>query len=665
MQILSEKEVLSLISRGKTFEARLKENSLEVKILDYTPYFCTAIHAGSNMRPELAENCLLTKDERKFEEDPFTDDLIASFPITLVSRDSRYEYDLNRPPNECIYSTAWHKQVWKKELTEKQIDLSLKKHSCYYRILHALINKLNEKYGNCLVIDLHSYNWKLPERGEETAVFNLGTTPIDLKQWDNQLKAFEKSLAEINIPNVVTTVERDSVFQGKGYQAQYVMGSFPEVLIIPLEIKKIFMDESTGEVFPIVIECLQEGLYQAVLKIATNFSKKLEGVTVSRADLMPSDIEPVVYTVDKALYKLAMNIDTLYYVNPINIQQEKRRFLSRRHYEPEFHYRQLRVDPYSFRESLYQLPVSEIQDPVLRSLYRSVVDNYATKIELLTNVGTPQFLYNSLRYYGEPSLKDIRNAEFILHAPEIPELKDEEGAIKADQAKVAFEKEIEQYGFKCKTLISPRIVANAMVDNKRLSIIINRNSVLTKTELNALIHHELGIHMVTTMNAKSQSLRILELSLPGNTYTQEGLAILSEYLSGNLTLNRVVKLALRVIAVDMMIKGADFTEVFNTLRSKYCQSKDGAFSITTRVFRGGGFTKDYLYLRGFKDMVTMYHKHNMEALIIGKSSHLCLDILDELIERKVFNKPKFLPKCFSINQIHNQKILDYLVEAIK
>jgi hypothetical protein len=49
-------------------------------------------------------------------------------------------------------------------------------------------------------------------------------------------------------------------------------------------------------------------------------------------------------------------------------------------------------------------------------MYRDTIDTYATKIDLLATVGTENLLYNSLRYYGEPSEDDIQMAHFILYA---------------------------------------------------------------------------------------------------------------------------------------------------------------------------------------------------------------------------------------------------------
>lgn len=131
------------------------------------------------------------------------------------------------------------------------------------------------------------------------------------------------------------------------------------------------------------------------------------------------------------------------------------------------------------------------------------------------------------------------------------------------------------------------------------NIKVNMGCQFSPADLNALIHHELGVHMVTSINADRQPLKVLKLGLPGNTHTQEGgLAILCEYLSGNFPLQRLKTLALRVITVDKMVRGDSFSETFNHLVTEHRLDKNDAFTITARAYRGGGFTKDYLYLKG-------------------------------------------------------------------
>lgn len=662
MQTLSETKLLAAIAAGEAIEAELDDGSLVLCIKEYVPYIGTAIHAGHRLRAELADNCLLDEAQRLQEEDPFTDNMIDSLPITLVARDSRYEYDLNRPPADAVYIDAWGTPVWRKPLSAAQTDASLAKHARYYRILKALLTVLEARFGGCLLIDVHSYNWRIRSY-ENPPVFNIGTSQTDTRRWKTTLNVMCKKLAVIELPNLVTSVGVDVVFQGRGYQATFAREFFDNTLVIPLEVKKVFMDEENGEPFPLVLEKLHEGMYLSVLEAASAFSKTLKRAKLKRADLYPSNVDPIVFKVDRALYRLAKNIETLHYVNPVNIQQEKRKFLARRDYQPQFRYRQLRLDPYSFREKLYQLPVSQIQDPQIRSLYRAVIDTYATKVELLANVGTPQFLYNSLRYYGEPSPTDKDNAHFILHASELPGYVDTPHNISAEQAVAAFQQAAHDFKLDCKVALSSRLVAKAMVEKGTL--LINRNARLNQLEVNALIHHELGVHMVTTMNARAQPLQVLGLGLPGNTYTQEGLAILSEYLSGHINLDRLKQLSLRVLAVEMMTSGMNFGTVFNRLNEEHGASVDEAFSLSTRVFRGGGFTKDYLYLAGFRDLVALYRSKSISALLVGKTGLQFLDTLDSLIERGILQQPQYLTPAIASPPNIDNPVLDYLVASIK
>ena len=666
MQMQSEAEILSAIAAGQPFAAQLEDGSLGIKVQEYVPYLCTAIHAGHRLREDLVANCLLSEAERLQEEDPYTDQLIDSFPITLVALDSRYEYDLNRSPEHCIYEQAWGHQVWRTPLTVSQRQQSQDKHDRYYRVLAAILQALERRFGGCLLMDIHSYNWQIRQH-QQAPIFNLGTAQIDLRRSRKILSVLEQKLSEIDLPHLETEVGRDQAYQGRGYQARFTREVLANTLTIPLEIKKIFMDEKNGELFPLVLEKLQEGLHLAILQTADTFNQKLRRSKLKRINLVSSDIEPIVLTVDKALNRIAKNIETLHYVNPINIQNEKHQFLSQRGYQPNFRYRQLRIDPYAFREQIYKLPVSQIQDPLIRKLYRSVVDAYATKIDLLSKVGTPQFLYNSLRYYGEPSSADIANAKFLLHVPEAPGMDESLPTIPAEEAKVALEQAAKTYGLDCQVILSSRIVAKAMVDNSRRTLLVNRNVYLTKTELAALIHHELGVHMVTTMNALKQPLHVFKLGLPGNTYTQEGLAILSEYLSGNLNIHRLKQLSLRVLAVDMMINGMSFNTVYHRFRDEYSLTEAEAFSLTTRVFRGGGFTKDYLYLKGFRDLVALYRSRNqnLSSLLIGKTGVQFLDTLDSLIEREILQQPSYLTPALVSQSQQDNPVLDFLVSSIQ
>jgi len=663
MLTFSEKKLIEIIKEGKPFEGALNDNSLYVKIKGWVPYVSTAIHAGDALRDDFNEKCALTKEMRHQEEDPYTDKLIESSPITIVGLNSRYEYDLNREPKNCIHKQVWDQKVWNSPLTFEQEQESIAKHACFYRILKVLIKEVVKRTGACMIVDLHSYNWQI-RTYPYAPVFNIGTEQFHIKKFSALLETLKQKLSEIVLPNLDTTVEYNEVFKGKGYQAKFVKTNFPNVPLIPLEVKKIFMDEHSSEPFPLVIESLQVGLNNAILSTATHFSHLLGKKRARKSDLSSSSIEPIVLKIDKEIHRLSLKFDTLHYVNPINFQHERRLFFKRRDYIPSFRYRQLRVNPYLFREKLFALPISQILDPILRSLYRSIIEGYAAKTDLITSIGTPNFLYNSLRYYGEPSKADIANAHFLLHIKKLPEFEKENPTIGPEEAKKAFEEIISAYNINFSVQISNRLVAKAMVDPPRKVILINQNLKVTPTVFQGLLNHEFGIHVLTSCNAAIQPLRIFELGLPGNTYTQEGLAILSEYLSGNLSLERLKLLALRVVAIDMMVKGESFRTIYQCLIDKYNIEQDEAFTLTTRTFRGGGFTKDYLYLSGFSSMVALRRERSLSALMIGKTSLHFLDTIDNLLERKLLKEPIHLPQSFKENPSNKNPMLDFLIQNI-
>ncbi|WP_440053810.1 flavohemoglobin expression-modulating QEGLA motif protein [Pseudoalteromonas sp. T1lg65] len=656
--MLSEQDILSALEAGKPISGSFAEGAFHLEVKEYVPYVATAVHAGHKVRASLKSLYAISEADRLQEEDPFTDDMVASLPITLIAKDSRYEYDLNRAPEQAIYDQAWGKQVWHEQLPSHELDLSLSKHAAYYRILGALLTALERRFGACVLFDVHSYNHQIRHH-HYAPTFNLGTTQLDTLRFRTVLDELKKQLVSKKIAGQPVDCAENTVFQGHGYQTTFVTANFSNTLVMPLEVKKIFMDETTGELFPVVFDKLQRHLHLTLSKTARAFAKYHCYKPLRKAKLN-SLLDPAILNVDSALYRLARNLDTLHYVNPTNIAQEKRRFFAKRHYLPAFKYRPLRIDPYEFKEQLYRLPVNKIQDPVVKSLYRKVIDSYATKIELITQIGREAFLYNSLRYYGEPDFNDIKNATFLLHARET-EVQPEKN-ITAEQALVRFNQAIETMGLPCKVAISSKLVAKAMVDNGKRLLLVNSNAMLSELDINALIEHEIGVHLLTTLNAEAQQLKVLHLGLPGNTYTQEGLAIFREYQSGQINLTRLKVLALRVIAVNMMLKGDNFYQVFEFLVDSKILNTNEAFALTTRVFRGGGFTKDHLYLKGFKDVVQLSTQRSLDNLYLGKTGLAHLDILDTLVEQGVFTSAKHLPD--SSRDPQPNPILSYLISSI-
>lgn len=662
MQKLSENEILNRISEGQLFECEAQDGSFSLKVETYTPAICTAVHDGHNMSANVARYCALNEEERLFEEDPYTGELIESMPITLIGHDSRYEYDLNRPLSRCIYSKAWGKDVWTKNLPSSLKKQGADKHKAFYRVLDALVSKVESKFGACVIFDLHSYN---SERiAKETPTFNIGTEQIDLDRWIRVVDRFKKNLNKVSLANQKVRAAYDEVFYGRGYLIAHVNSRFENTLVLPCEVKKVFMNEQSGEVYRLLLNELKEGVKHCLTDTGAFFARRHSRKTATRRmDMLSSKLDPEILKVDRALYALAKGTETLNYINPVNITQEKRKFLARKgNYIPEFKYKPLAIDPYSFREKLYRLPVDNIRDSGIQKLYCQVIDGLSSKIDLLVNAGSPEFVYSSLKYYGEPSIEDEANAHFLLHAAKYEPETDKQ--VSTAEAVEFFRLKASDWGMKCKVELTNRIVASAMVSNAKRTLYVNKDATLTETEVNALAHHELGVHMATTLNAASMPLKVFSLGLPGNTMTQEGLAILNEYHSGNMSLNRLQGLALRVLAVKEMLKYGDFRHTYSYLHEEMGMTTDDAFKLAVRVHRSGGFTKDYLYLRGVSEALRQYRDDDISNLYVGKTGFAYLGIINELVEREIIHKPAFVPEGL-VNPEPASDILDYLISSIK
>jgi uncharacterized protein (TIGR02421 family) len=664
---LSTAEIIEKIRNREHFEASPLDGGFIIKINKYVPFCCTAIHNGGMLRKELKKKIALSDYERWFEEDPHTADFIASMPVTIVGLDSRFEYDLNRPPEDCIYEEAWGKKVWKKKLTALEKKASRQKHANYYKILHALINKIEELYGGCILYDIHSYNYVRWER--DVPLFNLGTENIDKKRYGAYVDNWLEELSRISLPDIKNSTMENDVFSGRGYNLIYTNRNFKNTLVLATEIKKVYCDELNGDIYPRIIRRLQQQFKTAIINNAAFFSDKLEEWhNVSAPNLLGKEITNGLYKIDRDIYSLLRNFELLAAVNPINTRSEQKRFFNNKFSKlPEFKYQPIKINPFSLKQKLYSIPVHDIQDVSIRFMYESVVTAFTDKIDMLSALNSRKFLYNSLRYFGRPSKTDLLNANYLLHLPDIPGEPRREPSINAGDAMEIFIKALSEYNIKAKIELSNKVISHVMVLNSRKSILIQPEAKFRKKELNALVEHEIGVHMVTTINSGLQKLKVFNVGLPKNSLTQEGLAFHAEYLSGNITLRRLKKIAMRVIIVDMMCSGADFIECFNALVKDYAVDEDEAFKIATRIFRGGGFTKDYLYLAGFVKIFKLWREHHdLTPLLVGKTSLSFLGTIEEMLEREMIDRPRHITKSFS-NPKHenNNPVYDYILSGLK
>ncbi|MCF6280060.1 MAG: N-formylglutamate amidohydrolase [Flavobacteriaceae bacterium] len=273
MQKLSINKIIKKIQSEETFEAVSDDYSFTIKIDKYVPFICGAVHDGHQFRKSLWGNCLHTEYERWFEEDPSTKQMIQTFPIVIAGCDSRFEYDLNRAPESAIYTDAWGKQLWKNPLPKSEKRRSLQKHANFYKVVHALVSKIEEKFGVAVVYDMHSYNWKRWNR--EVPTFNIGAGKVDNKRFGNDVELWREMLSEIKLPNgIESTSLINDTFQGNGYFLGYITQNFKNTLVLATEVKKIYCDEYKQINFPEVVSAIEAQLKVLLFDHATSFYNK-------------------------------------------------------------------------------------------------------------------------------------------------------------------------------------------------------------------------------------------------------------------------------------------------------------------------------------------------------------------------------------------------------
>ncbi|WP_299839233.1 tyrosine/phenylalanine carboxypeptidase domain-containing protein [uncultured Tenacibaculum sp.] len=372
--------------------------------------------------------------------------------------------------------------------------------------------------------------------------------------------------------------------------------------------------------------------------------------------------------IDKQIDTLVKKIELLRYVNPINIEEEKQKFFASKYLtDPSFKYPERDFDKFKLHSQFFALDLEAIEDEKIRNLYEEIIYFYSGLIQCIETIGEgKKFYYNSLRSFGSPTEADVENAKFILHFEGDRETDPQfQPKYSPKEAEAIFRDYGKHYDFDYNIKHSSTMSAIAMVLNSTKTLVVNSHHIYSENEMAILTNHEIGVHMVTTMNALEHTLKIFSHGFPNNEETQEGLAVFSEYMSGNLTLKRLKELAYRVLAVNGLAKGYSFSKTFRLLHNTYDLNREAAFYITLRAYRGGGFTKDYLYLTGLKKIYNFYREgKDLSTLLTGKVSLEFEDEIKYLIENNLAVSSKFITDSFGENNNTNETI-DFILENLK
>jgi uncharacterized protein (TIGR02421 family) len=299
---------------------------------------------------------------------------------------------------------------------------------------------------------------------------------------------------------------------------------------------------------------------------------------------------------------------------------------------------------------------------------RRNAESWRIATELLDAVGSPAFTAHSIQLYGRPGSRvpgsNLSNVDAAQHFISLADELDNEVltseadyCIPAPVLRDELQGQLDAFFGRdtVRVEVDDQLISKAAAGATRIRL--KSATCFSDYDRNQLLEHEAFVHTLTALNGRRQpNLSSFGRSSPRITATQEGLAVFAELMTGSLDIERIKRISLRILAIDMALNGADFIDVFRYFLDAG-QTEADSFSSAQRVFRGcpttGGlaFTKDTVYLHGLLSVHTFFRwalknrKLNLcRNLFAGKMSLHDVVSLESMFDSGYIAAPNWLPR---------------------
>jgi len=455
----------------------------------------------------------------------------------------------------------------------------------------------------------------------------------------------EQALAELEIDGRRADIERRDFVPNLPDAFDELLDQTDGVCRMSITLPQIHRTAG-GAVFPELRHELEMGIGDALLRAVCAFvDNGKRAAPAHYRSLGRSAYLAAALKADKKLATMASSFDFLLSISPIDTARAGDKFLAAKgEKEPRFHYRPLTIDPDQVKRDLYAIDLDILEDPLLEQLLTEKRREIDAQLTMLATRNTPAFRPASMVLYGAVTDELLNDAHSILGSTL------EGGAtgkpVGADVVAAEAQALVGRYraidpGFDAEIEVRDD-VSGLMVSGPTL--MIGRDSIMPSKRVQALLAHEVSVHLLTYFNGAAQGLGIFATGLAGYEGVQEGLGVFAEWAVGGLTRARLRLLAGRVVAVHAMLQGAGFIDTYRILRRDHGFTERGAFGIAARVHRSGGLAKDAIYLKGFKSVLDMVGEgRDLSPFWLGKIARRHVPAIEELLQRGLVRPPKFLP----------------------
>ena len=523
----------------------------------------------------------------------------------------------------------------------------------FTEFVHAIVRTQTGAFGGFFLMEIWAERDSAAnQKTRQTPAFEIfaaTNTPIKL------LEQLERVLLTITVAGQKATVAltHQDAWAPPGMTPLLNSNTLRELncVFIGLQVRPIYRHPETGQLFTSELQALRHALSYVLRQV---FYIYAHAYTRHRPahyhELGSQTITAAVKRVDRILAEIDGELNLLLYVTPVNTGSAWEAF-KRNHFErePVFRYRPIPVDSGLVKRRLYLAPLEHIEDPTLAHIFNAKRHELDRQLTLIADRQTDRFLQVSLQLYGRVAPPLLETATCILEQFRVDDDKLLAHFIDASGFAERAEAELSWYRRAYPSLAAKVEIRGDLhgVMVSQGDLLVSEQFTLPEPQVEATLAHEVGTHIVTYYNGSAQPLKQLKAGMANYEPLQEGLAVLSEYLIGKLSRARLRLLAGRVLAVHRLTAGASFVETFRELQANQGFNPYTAFSITMRVYRGGGFTKDAVYLRGLLALLHYLKADNdLELLYLGKIALEHIGLLEELRWRQVLKpsclRPRYL-----------------------
>lgn len=533
-------------------------------------------------------------------------------------------------------------------LVGKESDLD------FTAVVTPIIRQMIDEFGACQLIEI----WQDKEMESDVSIYISQKSALTIAQ--KFIKDFKTNEQQMALSIDIKKDTKSPSPPGTQPVINPLAEEFKQLLYAGIAIKPHYLDENSGKAYPLILRNYRDILTKSLRKSFLEFVRLYTSLKVSQFRMLSTtELQPLVLEIDQELALESQKFDFLLLVSPLNareawIQFKKDKFLK----TPKFRYRPMPVDPELVKRNLYNLRIEDIDDPTIAYLFRDKRKELDAMMTMLIDRGNEGFLHGSLQVFGNVNDHLLETARAILMVYEHSEDKPvaPKNMINATEfAKLAKEElhYLRQQMPALETGVRIRDDITGIMVNRGV-LNISKDYQIEASRAIALIQHEVGTHIVTYFNGKAQPFKLFSLGVPGYEQLQEGLAVFSEYMVNELSGDRLRIIAARVVAVHHMLAGHNFSDTFFLLVDRYHFTEEISFHICTRVYRGGGFTKDALYLKGLMSIITYIREgRDLSPLLIGKIREDYIPIVEELTQRGLLNNPILKPRYLAEPYLHN------------